>query len=418
MKHQSSNRTPLIAAALLGCTLLSATTLPAQPMPAINVMEARKTIEYLKKPIDYGSEKTNDPIALLQKRIDKGEVKLTYDEEHGYLRSVLQALDIPMESQVLVFSKTAFNKQLVGPRTPRALYFNDDVYIGWIPELNALEITAVDPQKGAMFYLLPQESEKTPPKFKRHPNCLTCHATSGSEGVPGHLLRSFQTDKVGNPTSGLKRITHDTPLEKRWAGWYVTGLHGDEIHLGNMIGSGGNPAFSGNLTSLKSYFDVNMYLVPGSDIVALMVIDHQAHMQNLITRFNYETRLKRKNTVEDKLLRYLFFIDEPALKGEFLGNSEYTDIFEFFGPEDSMGRSLRQFDLKTRTFKYRLSYQIYSKAFQQLPVEGKNRLYKRIYDILTGKEKSKDYQVIPQKERQAILEILRDTIPDLPAYYR
>jgi hypothetical protein len=316
---------------IFGVFLIDTKSLPAQ---------STQKLPFLLKPIDYAGAETNNPIASLEKRLATGDVKLRYEPKHGYLRSLLQVLDVPVESQVLVFSKTAFNKQLIGPKTPRALYYNDTVSIGWIPCIKALEISAVDPNKGVVFYTLPQKKE-IPPKFQRVPNCLTCHATSKTLSVPGHVLHSHSTDNSGNPLGGLSQITHDTPLSKRWGGWYVTGLHGNETHRGNMIGAGGNPAFSGNVTSLKSFFDVSLYPVPHSDIVALMVLDHQAHIQNLLTRLNYETRLKRTQTVEEKLLRYLFFVDEPSLKDEVLGTSEFAGVFEFFGPEDSNGRSLR-----------------------------------------------------------------------------
>ena len=382
-----------------------------------------KPFPYGQQPIDYFAEPQADPIAQLGRRIQKGELKLRYTEPHGYLLSLLQALDVPVESQVLVFSKTSVNKRLIDPRTPRAIFFNDTVYVGWIPEVPALEISAIDPQRGAMFYSLPQQSDK-PPKFKRSENCLACHATSNSLQVPGQLLRSFSTDKMGNPISGLARVNHGTPLAKRWGGWYVSGLHGKQTHLGNTFGTEQNrrhrddPAFGSNVTNLDPFFNVARYPAAHSDIVALLVLDHQVHAQNLLTRLNYETRLERKPTVEDELLRYLFFIDEPPLTDEVLGTSKFADVFESRGPEDPYGRSLRQFDLKSQLFKYRLSYQIYSPAFQQLPATAKARLYKRIWNVLTGKEKQADFRNIPQPGRQEILEMLRGTLPDLPAYYR
>jgi hypothetical protein len=379
--------------------------------------QSLQSFHYLRKPIDYAGAETNNPIAGLEKRLATGVVKLRHDPKHGYLRSLLQALDVPAESQVLVFSKTAFNKHLIGPKTPRAIYFNDAVYVGWTPGIDALEISAVDPQKGAVFYTLPQKKE-SPPKFQRVPNCLTCHATSKTLSVPGHVLRSYATDNGGNPLAGVMQITHDTPLSRRWGGWYVTGLHGKQTHRGNIIGAGRKPTLRGNLTSLKSFFDVSAYPVTHSDIVALMVLDHQTHIQNLLTRLNYETRLKRKNTVEDKLLRYLFFVDEPSLKDEVTGTSEFSGSFEFLGPEDSNGRSLRQFDLKTRLFKYRLSFQVYSDSFQHLPTAAKSRMYRRIWRVLTGRETDAAFQKIPQRERKAILEILRETVSGLPDYYK
>ena len=382
-----------------------------------------ETIPFGRPPIDYYSDIADDPIAQLNARLKAGTTKLRFEPEHGFLKSVLRELQIPVESQVLVFSKTSLNRKLISPKTPRAIYFNDDVYIGWIPGITSLEVSSVDPQKGGMFYALPLEKEK-PPRFVQAKNCLTCHANSNSLQVPGHVVRSFFTDKLGEPTSGRAQITHDSLLSERWGGWYVTGDHGEQSHKGNVVGLEAvrehrqDPLLHGNVTDLGSYFDAAPYPIPDSDIVALMVMEHQAYLQNLVTRLNYETRLKTTPTVEDYLLRYLFFIDEPLLTGEIIGTSGFADVFEYMGPEDSLGRSLRQFDLKTRLFKYRMSYQVYSRAFQGLPAEAKASLYKRIWGVLNGTEKNPDFQKIPAAERQAILEILRETINDLPAYFQ
>lgn len=378
---------------------------------------------YGRPPIDYEDESSADPIAQLGKKLDARQVRLKHEPSRGYLRSLLRALDIPVESQVLVYSKTSLNRKLISPKNPRAIYFNDQTYVSWTPGSTALEISTVDPQKGGMFYTLPQSPEQ-PAKFVRATNCLTCHVTTNTLQVPGHLARSFFTDHRGEPLNGRSLINHDSPLNKRWGGWYVTGDHGDQPHMGNVIGADAarefrkDPLLHGNVNDLSSFFDVQPYLTPHSDIVALMVMEHQTYLQNLLTRLNYETRLERESTVEEFLLRYLFFIDEPPLTEEVFGDSGFTGAFEFYGPEDSRGRSLRQFDLETRLFKYRLSYQIYAPAFQQLPAAAKARLYKRIWNVLSGEEPGQDFQKIPLAERKAILEILRDTVPDLPAYFR
>lgn len=389
---------------------------------AVAQNSSAETFPYGRAPIDYQGEATDDPISRLNQKLEAGQVNLRHDKQYGYLKSVLQIFEIPVESQILVFSKTSVNRRLISPINPRAIYFNDKIYIGWTPGAKALELSTVDPQKGGMFYVLEQE-EVAKPRFARANNCLTCHAGSNSLHVPGHLVRSFFTDQQGEPLSGRSRVTHNTPLAKRWGGWYVTGDHGEQSHMGNVFGNESirehreDPLFHGNVTDLAAYLDMSSYLTPHSDIVALMILDHQANMQNLLTRLTYETRLQRTPTVENRLLRYMFFIDEPELTDDVLGESGYAEAFEFVGPEDSHGRSLRQLDLSTRMFKYRLSYQIYTPAFQKLPPSAKERMYQRIWGVLTETEKDPAYQKIPQGERQAILEILRETLDDLPAYF-
>jgi len=396
----------------------------AQNIPFLTPRGALERIKYDLAPISYSSAETNDPIAQIQKKLNDGDLTLEFDDTHGYLRSLMEALEIPVESQVLVFSKTALNHRLTTPKTPRALYFNDDVYLGWIPELDVIEITAVDPQKGGVFYSVKNDEKTDVPKFERIGNCLTCHANSNSLQVPGHLLRSHQVDDKGNPGSGLTRVTQDTPWEKRWGGWYVTGIHGSMTHMGNVFGTEQNkarrenPELGSNVTSLELYFDTKQYISEHSDIVALMVLEHQTNMQNLIARYNYETRLKQKTTVEQQLLETLFFVNEPELPDEVLGTAGFDEAFEFMGPEDFNGRSLRQLDLKNRVFKYRLSYLIYSKPFQELPEAAKKKLYLRIFNVLSGKDENKVFQKIPAAEKRTILEILRETIDDLPDYYK
>jgi hypothetical protein len=376
-------------------------------------------ISYGQKPIDYASPETTDPVAKLSQRIEADEVKLASRPGQGYLLDLLQTLTVPVESQVLVFSKSSANVRLVSPKTPRAIYFSDDVYVGWIPETGALEISAVDPQKGAIFYTLSQ-ADAHRPRLQREESCLLCHASTSALRVPGHLVRSFTTDDDGQLKSGYSRITHDSPLAQRWGGWYVTGTHGTQTHSGNLIGESQaarhktDPALGGNVTDLKGFFDVSRYPSPHSDIVALLVLDHQAHLHNLITRFHYETRLEHRSTVLESLVRYLLFADAARWEAPIQGTSGFAERFQKRGPFDRRGRSLRELDLQTRLPKYRLSYLIYSQSIEELPEAGKSALYHRLWEILSGRDQTPPFQDFPAAERQAILEILRETKSNLP----
>src|SRR5262249_23103160 len=120
-------------------------------------------VPYEQEPIGYLTAEANDPVARLQKRVEKGEVKLDFDEEgQGYLKAVLKALKVPEASQTLVFSKTSFQAPRIGPKTPRALYFGDDVYVGYVRGGDVLEFSTVDPNLGATFYLLDQNKTEKP----------------------------------------------------------------------------------------------------------------------------------------------------------------------------------------------------------------------------------------------------------------
>lgn len=380
----------------------------------------------------YRQIEADGPIARLQRRLDRGEARIEYDSAHGYLRSVLQALDIPESSQVLVFSKTSSQRERISPRTPRAVYFNHEVYLAYIPGSPVLEISCADRNLGTVFYTLGQE-ENVPARFSRQDQCLECHTSFQTLGVPGHLLRSVGTDENGvvDLSSSVWRVNHSTPLAGRWGGWYVCGLHGDQTHRGNLIGKGDierlqkEPNHAGNLTELGRILDTSNYPGSSSDIVALMILDHQIHMQNLITRLRYEAgrEVRRQGDIReldgwaDILLRYLLFIDEAPLTQPIQGISRFAEWFQSQGPKDAQGRSLRQLDLQTRLFKYPCSHLIYSEPFEDLPRPMKLRLYRRLWRILNGDDPDPDFQQIPLATRKAILEILIGTKSDLPVYW-
>jgi hypothetical protein len=169
---------------------------------------------------NYNKAQPNDPVSQLQAWVKTNKTTLEFSPEHGYLDAVLEKLKIPKSSQVLVFSRTSFQRERISPKTPRALYFNDDVYLGFIPGAPILEISAADPKLGGVFYTIDQHKQ-TKPKFTREDQCLDCHASARSMGVPGHLLRSLQTDETGAPelTSAISEVNHRTPIEDRWGGW-------------------------------------------------------------------------------------------------------------------------------------------------------------------------------------------------------
>ena len=390
-------------------------------------------LEYEEEPIAYSKIPPDDPVARLQRRLDAGEAKLAWDDKFGYLPGILDAFGIPKSSQMLVFSKTSLQRKLISPSNPRALYFNDDVYVGYIPDAPMMEVSTVDPQHGGIFYSIGQEKVRKP-KFERNQDCMQCHGAQRTLGVPGHFVRSVPTDAMGelDTPNEISDITHCTSLADRWAGWYVTGQHGAQTHRGNLIGADAfarakeEPNYLGNLTELGKFFDESKYLARGSDIVALMVLEHQAHMHNYITRLNFETQImttmyghtRYLRHQENAFLRYLLFTEEAPLTAPLAGNPEFVAAFAKLGPRDSKGRSLRDFDLQTRMFKYPCSFLIYSDAFAQMAPVMKEELLRRLFAILTGTETHSDFANIPAADRQAILEILRETMPSLPDYWR
>lgn len=416
-------RIPVLTA-IIGClgVLLAERSVQAQSPEAVSIRISDR-LPYGQQPIDYLSPASNDPVAVLGTQLEAGAAILDFDAEHGYLPALLKALDISPTSQLLVFSKTARNQQLIGPGRPRAIYFNEEAYVGWVPGAEAIEIAAIDPNKGAMFYTLAQDAG-IPPRFHRADNCLACHAGSTTLNVPGLTVRSFLTDKTGKPREGYSRVTHETEIAKRWGGWYVTATQFQQPHWGNLLGRyderrhRDDPTYRGSLSDLSPFFDPSKYLSPHSDVVAHLVLNHQIHGQNLLIRVNYESRLGRRSDAEERLVRYLMFADEAPLEGPIAGTSRFAEWFAARGPRTADGRSLRQFDLKRRLFRYRASYLLDSKLFQQLPADARERIYRRVFDILAGREVIAGIKDIPRTQRQETFEILQATLSGLSDYWR
>lgn len=392
-------------------------------------------------PILYSKTPVNDPVARLQQEVDTGKVELGYDANFGYLPAVLRALKTPVSSQVMVFSKTSFQAPKISPRLPRALYFNNDVYVGYVRGGDVLEFASTDPKQGTIFYTLDQE-KTAKPHFTRQEQCVHCHAAGGTLGVPGLMVRSIVPDRTGMPVfqAGSYLTDHRSPFEERFGGWYVSGTHGDMKHMGNALS--GDPA-GGNITDLSKYFDTGAYLAPDSDLVALMILQHQTRMHNLITRVGFETRIalyqqegmnkalgepegtrsdstaRRINSAVEELVTYLLFADEFPLSAEVRGTSRFAEEYQRnAAPHDKKGRSLADLDLKRRMLKYPCSPLIYTDAFRSMPAAAKDRIYRRLWEVLTGSDKSATYSKLSGEDRTAIREILIDTDRDLPSYWK
>jgi hypothetical protein len=437
VKAQSS--TKLAAAA---CVLVAGwLSLPAHGQIAV---KNQGYVPFSEEPINYRSENLTDPVALLQKRIDRGEVKLEYEPKHGYLKSVLERLQIPVDSQTLVFSKTSFQYKKISPEEPRALYFNDDVYIGQVHDGKVIEVVSFDPAQGAIFYILDEHRSEHPIFQRAELDCTQCHVAAGTKGVPGVLLRSIYATRTGTQaTPSQSFITgQESPLSERWGGWYITGTYGAQTHMGNVVVEDkDNPeqidrAAGANLTDLSKKFDTSLVLSGKSDVVAHLVLAHQTQMHNLITLTNYQTRIvlykaglpadakvdsipaavrQQYQKPAEQLVRYLLFADEAPLAGQVKGDSGYAEEFAARGPRDPRGRSLRDFDLRTRIFKYPCSYLIYNEAFDSLPAQAREYVYHRLFEVLTGRDQSPEFSGLNGETRRAIFEILLATKPGLPA---
>ncbi len=178
-------------------------------------------------------------------QLEAGTATLEYELGSGYLRALLRALDIGVDTQLAVFSKTSLQAPVISPRNPRTIFFNDSVAVAW-PRGGFVEIAAQDPVQGVAFYMLDQR-EGAAPRVTRQLSCLTCHVSYATLNVPGLLVRSVATAPDGRSLTFLANATpdHRTPFEERWAGWFVTGSAGRLRHLGNATVANAAPADRG-----------------------------------------------------------------------------------------------------------------------------------------------------------------------------
>ncbi len=380
--------------------------------------------------IRYFQAPTEDRVARLIGDVKSGKIKLELRADGlGYLPSLLEHLGIRTDSQALVFSKTSFQAPKISPRNPRAIYFGDDVAVGWVRGGDGIELAASDPRQGTIFYTLKTQASGEP-VFARGEVCLKCHQGAATAGVPGMFIGSVFPSASGSPYREGAIITdHRTAFADRWGGWYVNAVHGEQQDRANAVAP--DPADpetldtdgKQNLTSLAEMFNPAGYLTPVSDIIALMTFEHETQMANLMTRVGWEARMPETDPAQlrsdiDGLVTYMLFAEEAPLREPIQGVSTFTKTFAGRGPRDKQGRSLRDFDLQTRLFKYPLSYMVYSAQFDALPDTVRERIYQRLYGVLTGKDQRQVLARLSREDRRSILEILRDTKPGLPAYWR
>jgi hypothetical protein len=374
--------------------------------------------------IRYGTRPTTDRVAVLNASMSDGSRALTRDSQSGYLRAVLGALGIPIESQLLVFSKTGVQRAHTSPHNPRALFFDRSVVVGYIPGAPAIEVAAHDPRQGIVFYTLDQSAAA--PRFARQTMCLTCHVSASTLDVPGVIARSNAVDEDGNvlPQLGSNEVTHETSHPDRWGGWFVTSEgvpapYNQRAHQGNITFSlNGNTSSQVFIDWMNSDPASRGYLSPQSDIVSLLVFDHQAHAMNLLTRLNWESRAGGAPAVASlsrELADYLLFTGEVPPAVPLVALPEFATHLESSTPKDRLGRSCSELDLDRRLMRYPCSYMIYSDAFDALPDAVKQTVYRRMVERLSVEDRRLAPQVaMTAADRSAVLEILRATRPDFP----
>jgi hypothetical protein len=383
-------------------------------------------------PIRYSETTAVNPLSEIAADFASGKRKITGITELERLRYVLKALHVPEASQVLVFSKTSLQNSLIHPKNPRSLFFSEEAYIGYVPG-GDIEAIIQDPVLGPVYYLIEAATEGRLKIERNDSNCMTCHGTSNTENVPGMLIRSVYPDEDGRPllALGTKLVSHDTPLPERWGGYYVTG-RSTLPHLGNRTYQETETVQpqAHDLTDLKNIIDTNKYPRPTSDIVSLLVLEHQCRMHNLFNtasmhyrRAFYLSRVLDTNGDPDagsagrvadgmaeKIVDCIFFKDEADLGENTDGNSEFQKIFESRYPRTKDGQSLADFKLYERIFKHPCSYMVYSPTFQNLPTRVKHAVITKMRNALAGNDPKITW--LKPSECRKIDAILTETLPN------
>jgi hypothetical protein len=390
--------------------------------------------------IDYENRQANNTIERLNKALRNKTTKLVFDNQRGYLDALLKELNIPLNSQTLIFSKTSFHRKQIYPSNPRALYFNDEIYVGWVPGTQLLEIAIADPELGGVFYTLEQTKQDNV-QLNRDNSCLSCHVSGRTLNEPGFFIRSVFPDEEGEPISrlGSDTIDHSSPIGERWGGWFVTGKK-TEIHRGNTIYATGSkrigkPHKALTTQDLNKFFNPDKYPAPSSDIEALMVLEHQVQMHNLFTQRNFqaikmlaaEASINRalgetgrrpltekilKNASEE-ILEYMLFCDEVHLRA-IEGNANFKEDFAKGKIAARNGDSLYQLNFDERMSELPCSWLIYSEAFTHLQPELKKMILRRLEEILTAKELPNAF-IHLRSTRSRIHQVLVETLEGYPA---
>jgi hypothetical protein len=399
------------------------------PLTSFGQAELPTYQDFDKAPHDYWNRPLKDRFTRLKQDLESGRLPLDRSSEKAFLASLLKALHIPASSQMLLFSTTSLQLGLINPGNPRALYFSDDIYLGYIPG-GKIEIVSLDPELGGIFYIFDIPRGEQPIKIERATRCMNCHADEETRQVPGLVVKSVVPGPSGGSLTAYRiaQNGHQIPFSERFGGWYVTGQHGITNHWGNVIGRLSPQGMSTQKIEAGKRFDYGRYLVASSDILPQLLHEHQAGFVNRVVEAGYRARtslflgqgklstaaVTELDEQASQVVRYLLFADEvPLPAGGVAGEPDFKRDFTNQARRAG-GISLRDFDLQTRLFKHRCSYMIYSPVFQGLMPEIKQRIYRRLGEALNTEKPDKEYAYIPAAEKQAIRQILKQTLTDLP----
>jgi hypothetical protein len=339
--------------------------------------------------------------------------------ELPFLRSLLKELEVPVSSQMLVFTATSLQKGLISARNPRALYFNDDTYVGFVPR-GRVEVISLDPELGGIFYIFDRLQPGRRPAVRRSSECMNCHAPRHMDNVPGLVIESVIPGLTGGGERAFRRELsgHAVPLGDRFGGWHLTGT-GSAMpqNWSNLLLVRKNGEAKELPNAPGERCDLTRYPLPTSDLLAQLLHEHQVGFVNRALQAGYRCReLSATDSLDEvalkelaaPLLKYLLFAEEAPLVPGMLGDSPFAADFTAAGKRDSRGRSLRDLDGQTRLLRYRCSYMIDSPAFSGLPTQLRQHLLRELAAALDGGSIGSH---LPAQERSAVSLILNETLP-------
>ena len=395
------------------------------------VGKAGSVLDFTAAPHNYWKRQPQDVCTALAAKIASGEVTLDTTDEKAFAKSVLDALQVPVSSQLLVYSATSLQSERCNPRNPRALYFNEHAYVAVILG-GRLEMMGIDSEMGCTFYAFSKAQPGVKPVVERSTQCFNCHAGNGTQRVPGLLATSVAPILSGASYETYRHDEqgHQIPLSVRFGGWYVTSARPFGETKANILAINKGKGIEIVRVNPGEMWDTTRHLLPTGDILPQLVHEHQIGFDNRVIQAVYLLReVEAKGSPpppEDQakldakareLVRYILFADEAKLPaGGIAGDPQFVRDFQLYKKAAAGGASLKDFDLRSRMFKHRCSYMLYTPQWQQLPAAIKTRVYSGLKSALTGDDRKFAY--LGDDERKAILAILCATLPDLPADWR
>ena len=389
-------------------------------MLAVPTIGAEKRLrDFEKPPHNYWQRPPQDPFTKIKAALESGKLPLDRTSEKAFVISLLKAIDISPSTQTLVYSTTSLQSGRISPRNPRALYFNEDVYVGWVPG-GQIEIASIDPALGGIYYIFNIPRGPGQIRVERSTRCFNCHAEFEHGRVPGLLLKSVVPGPGGGSLESFRSDTtgHGIPFKDRFGGWHLTGKHGITAHWGNIVGTLSPAGLKKYANPPGRQFRWETYPVPTSDVLAHLLHEHQVGFVNRAIKATYDTRAalvagdaKAMLTKHASVLtRYLLFADEAKFPdGGIGGDALLKKDFAKRARRTKAGLSLRDFDLRTRIFKHRCSYMIQSAAFTGLPAPLKQQIFAEIRAALNPTKAHPASAHLPAAEKRAIAVILSAT---------